>query len=100
MVPAFRWKRMRQSPERRRNSGGWVPCSFLMSPKPSNSRIHMARILRLLEDLSARIEIVAQVDRIETMIPMPNRIVGEGLMPHETVHIIIGTHGNHGTTVG
>ena len=60
----------------------------------------MARISRLLEDLPARIEIVAQVDRIETMTPMPNRIVGEGLMPHETVHIILCTHGNHGTTVG
>jgi uncharacterized protein len=58
----------------------------------ANSRIHTAKILRLSEDLPVLIEIVDKEDRIATVIPVLDEMIGEGLITMERVEIIKYTH--------
>lgn len=52
------------------------------------SRIHTTKILRLSEDLPIVIEIADRADRIAAILPELDRMVGEGLMTLEKVHIV------------
>jgi hypothetical protein len=52
------------------------------------SRIHTTKILRLSEDLPIVIEIADRPDRIASILPEIDRMVGEGLMTLEKVHIV------------
>ena len=54
----------------------------------ANSRIHTAKILRLSEDLPVLIEIVDKEDRIASIIPVLDEMIGEGLITMERVEII------------
>jgi uncharacterized protein len=58
----------------------------------ANSLIHTAKILRLSEDLPILIEIVDQEDRIATILPILDEMIGEGLITMERVEIIKYTH--------
>jgi PII-like signaling protein len=58
----------------------------------ANSRIHTAKILRLSEDLPVLIEIVDKDDRIASIIPVLDEMIGEGLITIERVEIIKYTH--------
>jgi len=58
----------------------------------ANSRIHTAKILRLSEDLPVLIEIVDKEDRIASIIPVLDEMIGEGLITIERVEIIKYTH--------
>jgi uncharacterized protein len=58
----------------------------------ANSRIHTAKILRLSEDLPVLIEIVDKEERIATIIPVLDEMIGEGLITMERVEIIKYTH--------
>jgi uncharacterized protein len=58
----------------------------------ANSRIHTAKILRLSEDLPVLIEIVDKEDRIASIIPVLDEMIGEGLITMERVEIIKYTH--------
>lgn len=59
----------------------------------ANSRVHTAAILRLSEDLPIVIEIVDRAERIATLLPKLDAMVGEGLITLETVHVIAYRHG-------
>ena len=59
----------------------------------AHSRIHTARILRLSEDLPVLIEIADQSDRIQKIIPILDKMVDEGLITLEKIHIIKYKHG-------
>jgi hypothetical protein len=52
------------------------------------SRIHTTKILRLSEDLPIVIEIADRPDRIASILPEIDRMVGEGLMTLEKVHLV------------
>ena len=52
------------------------------------SRIHTTKILRLSEDLPIVIEIADRPDRIASILPDLDRMVTEGLMTLEKVHIV------------
>jgi PII-like signaling protein len=52
------------------------------------SRIHTTKILRLSEDLPIVIEIADRPDRIASILPDLDRMVREGLMTLEKVHIV------------
>jgi len=52
------------------------------------SRIHTTKILRLSEDLPIVIEIADRADRIAAILPELDKMVGEGLMTLEKVHIV------------
>ncbi|HEX9774377.1 MAG TPA: DUF190 domain-containing protein [Actinomycetota bacterium] len=54
----------------------------------AHSRLHTARILRLSEDLPVLIEIVDTEDKIASVLPMLDEMVGEGLVTLETVEVI------------
>jgi uncharacterized protein len=54
----------------------------------SSSRLHTSRILRLSEDLPVVIEIVDSSDRIETLLPVLDEMVGEGMVTLERVEVI------------
>jgi hypothetical protein len=58
----------------------------------ANSRIHTTKILRLSEDLPIVIEIVDQVERIQAALPELERMVSEGLITLEKVHVIAYRH--------
>jgi PII-like signaling protein len=60
----------------------------------ASSRIHTARILRLSEDLPILIEIADRSDRIQMIIPILDKMVDEGLITLEKVHIIKYKHGS------
>jgi len=60
----------------------------------ASSRIHTARILRLSEDLPILIEIADRTDRIQKIIPVLDKMVDEGLITLEKVHIIKYKHGS------
>jgi PII-like signaling protein len=55
----------------------------------AHSRIHTTRILRLSEDLPVLIEIVDQAERIEAIVPELEKMIGEGLMTLERVHVLV-----------
>lgn len=58
------------------------------------SRIHTTKILRLSEDLPIVIEIADRPDRIASILPDLDRMVREGLMTLEKVHIVKYRHGD------
>jgi uncharacterized protein len=57
------------------------------------SRIHTTKILRLSEDLPIVIEIADRAERIASILPELDRMVTEGLMTLERVHIVKYRHG-------
>ena len=60
----------------------------------ADSRMHSAKILSLSEDLPVVIEIVDAKDKIEAFLPDLDRMIQEGLITLETVHVIAyRTHG-------
>jgi PII-like signaling protein len=59
----------------------------------ANSRIHTARILRLSEDLPIVVDIVDRPERIDTLLPILDEMVTEGLITVETVHVLKYVHG-------
>jgi PII-like signaling protein len=54
----------------------------------ANSRIHTAKILRLSEDLPIVVEVVDNVEKIERLLPVIDKMVQEGLVTLEHVRII------------
>ena len=58
----------------------------------AHSRIHTTKILRLSEDLPIVIEIVDAPERIQAILPELDRMVTEGLITLEKVHIIAYRH--------
>lgn len=58
----------------------------------ANSRIHTAKIMRLSEDLPIVIEIVDKAERIQAVLPALDKMVAEGMITLETVHIIAYRH--------
>lgn len=58
----------------------------------AHSRIHTTKILRLSEDLPIIIEIVDKAERIEGILPELDKMVSEGLITLERVHIIAYRH--------
>ena len=64
----------------------------------SHSRIHTTKILRLSEDLPIIIEIVDKAERIEGILPELDRMVTEGLITQERVHVIAYRHNEAGAS--
>jgi uncharacterized protein len=64
----------------------------------AHSRIHSTKILRLSEDLPIIIEIVDKAERIEEILPDLDRMVTEGLITQERVHIIAYRHNEAGAS--
>lgn len=58
----------------------------------AHSRIHTAKILRLSEDLPIVVEIVDKAERVEQFLPELDRMVDEGLITLEKVHILAYRH--------
>jgi uncharacterized protein len=54
----------------------------------AKSHLHTSRILRLSEDLPVVIEIVDTVERIETLLPVLDEMVDDGLVTIESVQIV------------
>jgi uncharacterized protein len=54
----------------------------------ADSRLHTARLLRLSEDLPVVIEIVDSAEKIETILPALDEMVGEGMVTVERVEVI------------
>jgi uncharacterized protein len=54
----------------------------------AHSRLHTAKILRLSEDLPVLIEIVDKEERINAFIPELDKMLGDGLVTLEKIHII------------
>jgi PII-like signaling protein len=54
----------------------------------ARSRLHTARILRLSEDLPLVIEVVDREDRIRSVLPALDELIGEGLVTLEDVEIL------------
>jgi len=52
------------------------------------SRLHTARILRLSEDLPVLIEIVDTEEKIESVLPVLDEMIHEGLVTIEAVQIL------------
>lgn len=55
----------------------------------AKSRIHTAKILRLSEDLPMVIEIVDSEEKINTFLPLLEKMVKEGLMTLEKANVIL-----------
>ena len=60
------------------------------------SRIHTAKILRLSEDLPIVVEIVDSKEKIESLLPMIDEMVQEGLVTLENVRVIKYRHSGKG----
>ena len=58
----------------------------------ANSRIHTSKVLRLSEDLPLVIEIVDEEEKINTLLPELDKIIGEGLITLEKVRVISYRH--------
>ncbi len=54
----------------------------------AHSHLHTAKILRLSEDLPVLIEIVDKEDKINAFLPELDKMVGDGLVTLEKVHIL------------
>ena len=54
----------------------------------AHSRLHTAKILRLSEDLPILIEIVDKGEKINDFLPEIDKMIGDGLITMEKVHII------------
>jgi PII-like signaling protein len=52
------------------------------------SRIHTARILRLSQDMPIVIEIVDSADKIDSLLPIVDEMVQEGMVTVEKVRVI------------
>jgi len=59
----------------------------------AHSRIHATKVLRLSDDLPIVVEIVDKEERIQSLLPILDEMVGEGLVTLEKVHIIVYRHG-------
>jgi hypothetical protein len=55
----------------------------------SKSRYHTERILRLSQDLPIVVEIVEYTDRIESILPRLDEMIGGGLVTLEKVRVIL-----------
>lgn len=62
----------------------------------AHSRLHTSRILRLSQDLPVVIEVVDKPERIDSIIPMLDEMVSEGMLTVEDVHIIAYRSGGAG----
>ena len=58
----------------------------------AHSRVHTAKILRLSDDLPIVIEIVDRPERIESILPELDGMVGEGMITLEKVRVIAYRH--------
>jgi len=54
----------------------------------ADSHLHTSRILRLSEDLPVVIELVDTAERIDSVMPVLDEMVTEGLVTIEDVHIV------------
>jgi hypothetical protein len=54
----------------------------------ATSRLHTSRILRLSEDLPIVVEAVDSVETIDRVLPIIDRIVGDGLVTIERVEVV------------
>lgn len=54
----------------------------------AHSRLHTSRILRLSEDLPVIVEVVDTEERIESILPALDEMIGEGLITRERVQVI------------
>ena len=54
----------------------------------AHSRMHTAKILRLSEDLPVLIEIVDTEEKIKAFLPELDKLLGDGLVTLEKVHIL------------
>ena len=52
------------------------------------SRLHTAKILRLSEDLPVVVEIVDSEDRIQTLLPWLDAVLGDGLVTLEKARVL------------
>ena len=52
------------------------------------SRIHTAKILRLSQDMPIVIEIVDSADKIDSLLPIVDEMVQEGMVTVERVRVI------------
>lgn len=59
------------------------------------SRVHTARFLRLSEDLPVVVEIVDEADRIDSLLPFIDQVLGEGMVTLEPVRVHIYRAGRH-----
>lgn len=55
----------------------------------AHSRLHTTRILRLSEDLPIVIEIADKPERIASILPQLDKMIGEGLMTLEKLQIVV-----------
>ncbi|HEX6312677.1 MAG TPA: DUF190 domain-containing protein [Acidimicrobiia bacterium] len=55
----------------------------------ARSRLHTTRILRLSEDLPLVIEVADREDRIRSILPELDELIGEGLVTLEDVEILV-----------
>ena len=58
----------------------------------ANSRVHTSRILRISEGLPVVVEIVDRKSRIESFLPVLDRLISEGLVTREEVSVIMYRH--------
>jgi len=58
----------------------------------ADSRIHTTKVQRLSEDLPIVIEIADTKERIETILPFLDEVVGEGLITIENIQVFKYTH--------
>jgi len=58
----------------------------------ANSRIHMAHVLRLSEDLPIVIDVIDRPDRIEKILPKLDEMVQEGLVVVSDVEVLLYRH--------
>jgi len=54
----------------------------------ASSHMHTTRLLELSSDLPVLIEIVDTRERIESILPVLDEMVGDGLLTMETVHVV------------
>ncbi|MBN1256879.1 MAG: DUF190 domain-containing protein [Planctomycetes bacterium] len=54
----------------------------------ADSRMHTTKVLRLSEDLPIIIEIVDKAEKIEKILPELDKMVGEGMITIEDVHVV------------
>lgn len=55
----------------------------------ARSRIHTAKLLRLSEDLPVVVEIADTEEKIRSFLPVVDRMVQEGLVTLERVHVVL-----------
>ena len=58
----------------------------------ADSRLHTAKVLRLSEDLPIVVEIADKQERIDAFLPELDRMVEEGMITLERIHILAYRH--------